>query len=93
MFSTKRVLAVFAAAGLAFMPLQAEQMKCGGGKCGAPAQAMKSPAGCACPQQCSHTDCAHKKDPSKPCDCNVSVKSPMKCGSAMKCGAGKCGCS
>jgi len=46
---------------------------------------MKAPAGCACPQQCDHTDCAHKKDPSKPCDCNAGAKGTMKCG------AGKCG--
>jgi hypothetical protein len=81
----KRVTALIAVIGLAILPLQAEQMKCGAGKCGAPSQAMKAPAGCACPQQCDHADCAHKKDPSKPCDCNESAKTTMKCG------AGKCG--
>jgi hypothetical protein len=86
MFMKKRVMALIAVIGLAMVPLQAQQMKCGGGKCGAATQkTMKAPAGCACPQQCDHTDCAHKKDPAKPCDCTPSKKP------AMKCGAGKCG--
>jgi len=82
----KRVLAIIAVFGLAFLPLQAEQMKCGSGKCGMASKEMKAPAGCACPQQCDHTDCAHKKDPAKPCDCNATAIKGQ-----MKCGAGKCG--
>jgi len=94
MFITKRTAALIAVTGLSFMPLQADQMKCGAGKCGASMQQGK-----ACPcniENCDHENCAHMKDPSKPCDCNASKQTKIKCGSAqptpkMKCGAGKCG--
>lgn len=85
MFMSKRAAALVAAIGLAMLPLQADEMKCGAGKCGATPQTFKAPAGCACPEDCTNQNCAHKKDPSKPCDCNVTAKGPMKCG------AGKCG--
>lgn len=77
--------------GLAFMPLQAEQLKCGAGKCGG-ATKVKA-ANCSC-EDCDNPKCAHKLDPSKPCDCDHGKgdgKGTMKCGGAMKCGAGKCG--
>ncbi len=75
-------------------------MKCGAGKCGAAMQGKGSMIGCACGENCDNPKCAHKLDPTKPCDCNQTGK--MKCGAgkcgaamqkapAMKCGAGKCG--
>lgn len=80
----KMFLAAAALVALAWLPLQAEQMKCGAGKCGSGVSKEMKAAGCSC-EHCDNPNCAHKKDPSKPCDCNVSAKGQMKCG------AGKCG--
>lgn len=93
----KRMLAIIAVIGLAFLPLQAEPMKCGAGKCGSAMQKGMNGAACPCDaKDCDHENCAHMKDPSKPCDCASRKAAKIKCGSAkpaakMKCGAGKCG--
>ncbi len=68
--------------------LNASEMKCGAGKCGAAmnssAPALKNINGCNCKaESCKHTQCAAKKDPSKACDCKMGAK--------MKCEAGQCG--
>ena len=97
MMSRKMLAVAVAVIGLAFMPLQAEQMKCGAGKCGATTEKGANTVACPCNvKDCDHENCAHMKDPSKPCDCNATKPAKIKCGAnasgkSMKCGAGKCG--
>lgn len=91
MLMKKKVMALIAVIGLAMVPLQAEQMKCGAGKCGAAMQKDMKGSACHCEGNCDHENCAHMKDASKPCDCNSKKPAKIKCGGGMKCGAGKCG--
>jgi len=64
------------AMGMMTLSLHAGEMKCG-----ASMSKDTHAKGCTC-KNCDHPDCAAKKDPSKPCDCDHEK---------MKCGAGKCG--
>ena len=63
--------------GLMTLSLNANEMKCGAGKCGASMSKDTHTK-----KNCDNPDCAAKKDSSKPCDCDHKK---------MKCGAGKCG--
>jgi uncharacterized low-complexity protein len=96
------LLALMLGMGFMGLSLNASDMKCGAGKCGAAMSQEMNVKGCASCKDCPNPDCAAKKDPSKPCDCPKDAKGNMKCGAGkcgkamkedktMKCGAGKCG--
>ncbi len=74
------------AMGLMTLSLNANEMKCGAGKCGASMTKDTHTKGCTCKNCDKHPNCAAKKDPSKPCDCDQN----KKCG-ASTIGDGKCG--
>lgn len=103
MFKRTRTLLFAALLALGFIGLSinADEMKCGAGKCGASMSKDMKVKGCDC-NDCPNPNCAAKKDPSKPCDCPKDAQGKMKCGAGkcgktmaenktMKCGAGKCG--
>lgn len=82
---TATLFAALLMLGFSALSLDAADMKCGAGKCGASMSKEMQAKGCAGCNDCPDPDCAAKKDPSKPCDCQHDQKG------GMKCGTGKCG--